>query len=206
MAYHHMAHLDSFDKHIKKGVKIKRGDPVGKVGNTSTRYAHLHYEVMRIKPDKWIQYTAGLSKEQVETRYADPNKWIDKGKKIPAPYTTYEGWEYLDVINRSGQLHPGVDINDKYGNDDKGNQILSPCLGEVVHIGEDNGWGKHIWIYEDENDEHPLIDWDFARSVAGRMFLQVEAHGEAWYVDTEAKRHYIGANAEDMLDFVRKQA
>jgi len=209
MPYHHLAHLDSFDKHIKKGTKIRRGDPIGKVGATGTRYAHLHYEVMKVKPVSWGQYNNGMTKEQTEARYADPYQWIDKSKKIPAPYTTYGGWDWLDVRSKRGEVHPGVDINDGYGMDDKGNPIVSPCEGEVVYKGTMNGWGNHLWIYESDTEPHPVIDWDFAKELGSRempFFLQVEAHGEAWYVNPEGKRFYIGGTPEEMLQFVREMS
>ncbi|OGF30891.1 hypothetical protein A2533_03090 [Candidatus Falkowbacteria bacterium RIFOXYD2_FULL_35_9] len=42
-----------------------------------------------------------------------------------------------------------------------------------------------------------LTNEAFARQHAGKIFLQVEAHGEAWYVDTIAyNRHYLGRPAD----------
>jgi hypothetical protein len=38
------------------------------------------------------------------------------------------------------------------------------------------------------------------------MFLQVESHGEAWYVDPEGIRHYIGSTPTEMLAFVQRMA
>tara|TARA_R100001530_G_scaffold95923_1_gene66731 strand:- start:2493 stop:3155 length:663 start_codon:yes stop_codon:yes gene_type:complete len=207
MAFHHLAHLKSFKRHIKKGTKISRGDDIGNVGNTGTRYAHCHYEVMKIRPDHWTQYNNGMTKEQTEARYADPYKWIDQTKKIPAPYTTFGGWDFLDVRDREGNLHPGVDINDGYGDDDLGNNIKSPCDGEVVYIGRlEGGWGNHIWIYEDDGKPYPTVDWEFAKKHAGKFFLQVQEHGEIWWIDPDGKKHFIGGTPEEMLEFVKKWA
>ena len=212
MSFHHLAHLQEFAKHVKTGVKIRRGDSLGKVGKSGTQYAHLHYEVMRSKPDRWTQYVYGptgpYTKEQLLGMYFDPSKWIDKGAKIPAPYTTMGGYEFLDPINASKTaFHPGVDINDGTGDQDLGNEVLSPCHGEIVYAGKlDGGWGNHIWIKEDEEQEHPVVDWNFARSVAGRMFLAVQEHGEAWYVASSGVRHYMGATPEEMLEFIQKVA
>ena|SRR3990167_2203857 len=212
MAFHHIAHVQSFEKFVKKGVRIRRGDLICKVGKTGTKYAHCHYEVTYQKPDTWTQYTAPggrvLTKEQVMARYADPNKWIDKTKNIPCKYGNLNGYEYLDVIYpRTGQLHPGVDINDGAGDQDMGNPIYSPCDGEVVYIGlDEGGWGSHIWIKEDEQTRFGEIDAAFALSVAGRIFLSVEERGEAWYVDPSGKRHYMGGTPTEMLEFVQKIA
>lgn len=212
MTYHHLAHFDKFERFIKKGVKIKRGDTIGTVGNSGTTYAHLHYEIMRSKPDRWTQYvytdTGPLTKEQVEARYHEPSKWIDKKAEIPARYTTYGGWEWLDVINRSGTaFHPGVDINDKYGNQDLGNLIKSPCTGEVVYVARnEGGWGNHLWICEAEEDEHPQIDMGFAMKHAGKFFLQVQENGELWYITPNGQKVFVGKTPEEMLRFVESRA
>lgn len=48
-----------------------------------------------------------------------------------------------------------------------------------------------------------LTDTNFARQHQGKIFLQVESHGEAWYVDTIAyNRHYLGRPA-DALNIMR---
>ena len=205
-----MAHFESFGTHIKVGTKVKRGDPVGKVGASGTRWAHLHYEVRHTRPRNWRQYIWGMTKEQVQTAYADPDSWIDKRKKIPARYETYGGWEYLNGIEKNGVVtgyHPGVDINWGSGHDDYGSPVKSPCDGEVAYIGKnEGGWGNHLWIKEDEQKAHPQVDWNFAKKQAGRLFLQVEEHGEAWYVDTEGIRHYMGATPAEMLAFVQRMA
>jgi len=212
MPYHHLAHLDKIEKYIKKGTKIRREDLVGTVGKSGTTYAHLHYEVRKQKPDYWTQYvytnTGPLTKEQVEATYYEPSKWIDTKANIPAKYNTYGGWEWFDAINSQGTaFHPGVDINSGYGNQDLGNPIKSPCDGEVVYAARnEGGWGNHVWIYEDDENQHPLIDMEFALKHAGKFFMQVQEHGEAWYIDPSGVKHYIGGTPEEMLDFVRKQA
>lgn len=210
--YHHLAHLNEIHRSIKIGAKIKRGYPIGTVGKTGTQYCHLHYEVFRGKPDRWTQYVYDstgkpFTEEQFDARYIDPMKWIDRKAKIPAPYTTFGGWEFKDKINRLGALHGGIDINDGYGDQDLGNPVISPCDGEVVYVGRlDGGWGNHVWIAEDSANEYPTVDIAFAKSVAGRIFLAVQEKGEAYYVDQNGIAHYMGATGEDMLAFVRKMA
>jgi len=36
-----------------------------------------------------------------------------------------------------------------------------------------------------------MSDKEFAKKHSGKIFLQVEAHGEAYYIDTEGKAHYL---------------
>lgn len=202
--FHHLAHLKEFNRGLKVGYIIRRGQELGQVGKTGTQYAHCHYEVKRMKPDIWTQYTRGLTREQVEARYLDPTPWINKHEKIPAPYTTYSGYEYLDPIDRSGRyFHPGIDINEGFGDEDEGNTVKSPVYGEIVYIGRlDGGWGNHIWIKELE--EFPKIDGAFGLKHAGKIFLSVQEKGEAWYVTLEGVRFYMGSTPEEMLEFVQK--
>lgn len=212
MPYHRLAHLDTIAKYIKSGVKIRRGDSLGTVGKSGTHFAHLHYAVMRSKPERWTQYvftpTGPLTKEQMLVRYFDPTKWIDKAAKIPAAYTTYGGYEFLDPINTAGTAyHEGMDINDRFGDQDLGNPIRSPCTGEIVYVGRnDGGFGNQIWIYEDDINQHPAIDMTFAKNVAGRMFLAVEANGEVWYIDPDGVRYYMGGSPDELFDFIKKMA
>lgn len=200
--------MRDFKRGLRVGHKIRRGDVIGRVGRTGTKYAHLHYEIMREKPERWNQYVYGpsgpLTKEQVEARYPNPEKWINKSENIPAPYTTFGGYEYLDPINRAGTaFHPGVDINQGWGNQDEGNEVKSPVMGEIVHIGRlDGGWGNHMWIKEME--EHPKISAEFGLKHAGKIFLSVQEHGEAWWVNTDGVRYYMGSTPQEMLDFVQK--
>jgi len=64
--------------------------------------------------------------------------------------------------------------------------------------------------YEDrqeiENGYHPLksgkldIDNDFALSQSGKIFLQTENNGEAWYINPgDNKRYYLGRSADAFL-------
>lgn len=213
MPYHHFAHLDSFSPFLKKGVLVKRGDRLGTVGKSGTQWAHLHYEVRKAQPDTWTQYVytdkGSMTKEQVQSFYENPEKWIDKAAKIPASFTTYGGYMWLDPINSSKTaFHPGVDINDGYGNDDLGNPVKVPCDGEVVYVGKkENGWGNHVWIYEDDSKVYPQVDLTFAQANKGRIFLQVEKGGELWYVNPDTgHREYMGGCAQDVWEFLRHHA
>jgi murein DD-endopeptidase MepM/ murein hydrolase activator NlpD len=206
--YHHAAHLQEFKKGLKVGHKVRRGDVIGKVGKTGTRYAHLHYEVMRQKPERWNQYVYGisgpLSREQVAARYLDPESFINRSEAIPAPYTTFGGYEYLDPINRAGTaFHAGIDLNEGWGDQDLGNDVKCPIDGEIVHIGRmDGGWGNHIWVKQEE--EHPKLDASFGLKHAGKIFLSVQERGEAYYVTPDGVKYYMGSTPQEMLEFVQK--
>ena len=208
MSWHHLAHLKDFKKGLKVGYKIRRGDELGWVGKTGTKYAHLHYECRREKPDRWNQYVYDstgkpLTKEQVAATYPDPTPFINKHDAIPAPYTTYGGYEYLDPINTQGTaFHAGIDINDKFGDQDEGNLVKSPVNGEIVCINRlEGGWGNHIWIKEMEKEP---FDMEFALKNAGRIFLSVQEKGEAYWVSPSGMRYYMGNSPTEMLEFVQK--
>lgn len=53
-AYYY-AHLDGYAEGLAEGVVLKRGDPIGSVGttgNASRTAPHLHFEVIKLGPDK----------------------------------------------------------------------------------------------------------------------------------------------------------
>ena len=207
--YHHLAHLKDFRRGLKLGHKIRRGNEIGWVGKTGTKYAHVHYAILKEKPDRWNEYVYDktgrpYTKEQVAERTVDPEQYINRHEAIPAPYTTFGGYEYLDPINKAGTaFHDGVDINDKYGDQDEGNLVKSPVDGEIVAlIRLDGGWGNHIWIKEQEKE---AFDMEFALKNAGRIFLSVQEKGEAWYVAPSGTRYYMGSTPSEMLEFVQRQ-
>ncbi len=50
----------------------------------------------------------------------------------------------------------------------------------------------------------PAADSRIARAVAGRIVLQVEAEGQAWYVDPRTQKRYYLANGDGALNVMRK--
>jgi len=202
--FHHFAHLKKFSSFVKVGVKVRRGDIIAEVGNTGTKYAHLHYEVHKEKPLRWTAYNNGWTKEQTLAHYADPNDWISKSENIPARYTSMAGWEFMDVRNRNGDFHPGVDINDGVGNQDLGNPVRSPVDGKIVYIGKLNGgWGNHIFI-EQEPEKLNKFDMELSMRLVGKFLLQVEEHGEVWFVHPDGKREYVGGTEQEMVKWLQK--
>lgn len=61
-----------------------------------------------------------------------------------------------------------------------------------------NDYEEVFFGYSPTNSSRVKVtDEKFARSQAGKILLQVQAHGEAWYVDTIANnRHYLGRPAD----------
>jgi len=47
------------------------------------------------------------------------------------------------------------------------------------------------------------LDKNFANLIEGRIFLQVEKHGEAWYVNPENKQRYYLGNGDDAYQLMR---
>ena len=79
---------------------------------------------------------------------------------------------------------------------------LEKAIGTNPNLKDTDGDGYDDKI-EIENNYNPLgggklsIDENFAKKNAGRIFLQVENNGEAWYVDPkDLKRYFLGRPAD----------
>src|SRR3990167_10565627 len=112
MFHHHVAHLDSFAVGIRIGLKFKRGDLLGYCGKTGTGSPHCHYEVFIGKPDSYTQYIWGLSKVQVQERYANPYKYVSQQENLPMAWNAL-GYDFLSPNTDGAKtgFHPGVDLN-----------------------------------------------------------------------------------------------
>jgi murein DD-endopeptidase MepM/ murein hydrolase activator NlpD len=205
--FHHLAHFDSLT--IKEGQEVRRGQLIGYVGTTGASTApHLHYEVKHTKPDSWRAYTQGMSREDVARAYADPEHYIDNKKYIPARYDRFSGYSFLDKIQGSTMIHPGIDINSgKDGWADFRQPVLAPCDGVVLKVetdGRNGGWGNHVWI-EELFSRLPTKEEGakFARRKYG-FYLQVQEHGELWIVSEDGEREYV--HPDNVLDWLRKNA
>jgi len=161
--FHHFAHLSGIT--VKQGQYVKRGDLIGFVGNSgASSGAHLHYEVWKYRPTNWRQYVRGMSLAQVKERYTDPVAFTVKG--IPAdnsfPLAGYQFLQYVKERN-GGYYHPGIDLN---GVNDYGKPVFAPVNGRVVFLEDasalkeklsnafrlsiNGGWGRHMFIEQDE--------------------------------------------------------
>jgi len=140
---HHIAHL--YKVEVSNSQLVKKGQQIGLLGNSGTKWAHVHYEIQKIFRN-WTSYTSGMSKAQVLQHYADPRPY----EKTVLPTFDHYGWYWLDNIG-GGKLHPGTDLNGKgSGNADLKQPVYAPVSGKVVAVRNDSGWGNHIFIDEGE--------------------------------------------------------
>lgn len=155
--FYHYAHLNKIDAQL--GKVYKRGDRVGQVGKTGTKFAHLHFERAKQNPAEFgfTRYTQGMTREQVLARYENPNPFIDKVAEIPAKYTNFTGYDFMDWNPADSLFHPGVDINSGSGNQDLGQPVKFVENEKVIYIGNDKGWGLNIWSEIQEQIKLPSM-------------------------------------------------
>jgi murein DD-endopeptidase MepM/ murein hydrolase activator NlpD len=75
-------HLDSIT--VKEGETVYPNQTVGYLGDTGTTSSHLHAEVLNHKGIEFIRhyirpygrYTKGLTRDQVQDMWTDPEKWL----------------------------------------------------------------------------------------------------------------------------------
>ena len=157
--YHRYAHLSEVRTDIEIGKRVKKGDFIGRLGNTgNSTTAHLHYDVLKTikKLTNFHQYTSkNQTKDKVLERYTDPREYITN--LLPTQYD-HLGWNFLENIG-GGQLHPGIDINGLGGgNADLGNEVFATTDGVFAYFfdqgtdkkNSNNGWGNMIVIEEDK--------------------------------------------------------
>lgn len=81
-------HLDSIS--VVVGQKLSPSQFIGKLGDTGTLSAHLHFEVLNDKGLAFIKewkrpygrYPAGMAKAEVAARWIDPMKWIAENSHV----------------------------------------------------------------------------------------------------------------------------
>lgn len=155
---------------VKVGDKVKKyKTQIGTIGNANSdtsnnhMYSHDHFGCyVDLTVKEFYNYIFGWSKERVQKHYLNPHKLgLDFTKIYPETQGVdvgNRGYDYLQSIKNSrGEhigYHPAVDVNDERGGDiDFGQKIMSPCDGEVIHSlatwKENGGWGNVIIIKED---------------------------------------------------------
>lgn len=89
------------------------------------------------------------------------------------------------------------------------NDVLESTIGTDIDLADSDGDG-----YSDkdeiENYYNPLgkgiikIDKNFTKKNLGRIFLQIENKGEAWYLDPISEKRYYLARPSDALSIMRR--
>lgn len=111
----------------------------------------------------------------------------------------------LGISNADLAKIPVAVIDGYSGHDTDGDGLpdtMEEALGTGVNTRDSDGDG-----YDDgteiNNDFNPLgagrrmVDYDFSGNLAGRILIQVESNGEAWYVSPDnSKRYYLGRPAD----------
>lgn len=183
------------------GDMVTIGQTLGKIGHTgNAEGAHLHYDIFKVRPANFYEYTSGLSKAQVASIYMDPSLYMKND--LPAPNTRRTGYTFLQW---TGNLfHPGADINSL---NDEGRDFKSPVNGQVVFVSSagpgDHGWGNMIVVEESVAHQYDHV---LAARLSGRFLLAVESHGRLWYVDQNGYKHDVGITPEDCAIFLREIA
>jgi len=85
---------------------------------------------------------------------------------------------------------------------------MEEALGLNVNNADTDGDG-HGDAQEIENDYNPLsggeslVDYSFTKSNLGKIFLQVERNGEAWYLDPKTEKRYFLGRPNDAFRIMR---
>jgi|TARA_R100000501_G_C2588456_1_gene89294 hypothetical protein len=188
MKFHRFAHLDSFEVGVKVGLKVKRGELIGRCGSTGASTAsHLHWDIFKNKPRRWGEYVSGMTKTEVKGLYVDPSEYASSKDNIPMKWDHF-GYSYLSKIKGSNKgYHPGWDLNYGASWDDYKAEITSPVNGTVVYIGHDGeagGWGNYLLIKE-ENDMGKMYD---------NHYIQDTEDSGAFALVYKGKKHPIVAD------------
>lgn len=68
--------------------------------------------------------------------------------------TDHLGLDWLEYYGKHKVWHPGVDLNNGWGNDDVGQSIMCPVQGEVVYVSPESNWKN---LYNGGFGNHTVI-------------------------------------------------
>ncbi len=101
----------------------------------------------------------------------------------------------------------------KLSNWDADNDGLTDAMEQAIGTNpndsdsDNDGYNDGVEV---QNDYNPLVqaqrskfDHSFARQQSGKIFLQVESRGEAWWVNPEDNRRYYLGRAQDAYELMR---
>lgn len=151
MRYFRLGHLNKI--FVKVGDRVRVGQKIATNGTGNGRWlAHCHFDGFKKKPDNWIMYNVGWTKEETEELFIETTPY----RKIVMPNFHHYGWQWLEWTG--SVFHPGVDLNGPgAGNADFDDPLHSPCEGIIEYVyegsGSNGGWGRLIGIKEDKMSE-----------------------------------------------------
>ena len=126
---------------VKVGDWVTRGKLLGFVGSTGNSSGpHLHCDIRKTDapPISHTEYTYGMNRNQVLSRYVDPSPFIKVG--IPCDNTLpLSGYRFMQWTG--SYFHPGIDCNSL---NDFGKPIYAPADGRVVYMVGTN-WVKNLF-------------------------------------------------------------
>jgi hypothetical protein len=116
--------------------------------------------------------------------------------------TTTQSCGQTDINVNQGQTEPEINNLPTNTNQtnlaDNNNQMEQNSEQSIIET--DNN--QVNFITNNDPKTNPIYDFDLANQLKGKILLQVESHGEAWYVNpADGKRYYMkdGATAYEMM-------
>jgi len=137
---------------VKESEQIKEGQLVGPLGSTGGDWPpHLHFEI-RLTDRPANQYVTGMTKEEVEKHYANPEKWIKEKIEQEKAIQPEE-----PIINQQNNMMKLIRISGSEkvyatGKDNKKHWIFNRESFDV---------GKEMGLWEDESNIEDLKDDTF---------------------------------------------
>ena len=83
--YSHYAHLESF--RTFEGQEVSKGQVIAKLGNSGTKYAHLHLEIRKPTGRGYEDYPTNQPVSWIDKYYFTPFTFIEENKKEPVTDT-----------------------------------------------------------------------------------------------------------------------
>jgi len=100
--YSHYAHLDAFRCH--EGQEVTKGQVIAKLGNSGTRWAHLHLSIRKPTGRGYEDYPSHKSLSWINERYFRPYTFIQENLEPKTPELDRETRQ--PVCEDDGSIHP----------------------------------------------------------------------------------------------------
>lgn len=138
-----LAHLESTP--LKNGDTVRRGDPIGVMGNTGqSTGAHGHIDVVQGLQD-WLYRLSNIHAKNPEADFRELHYFIDEELVGNKPFrVTTHVYDYRYIIDEVWKPHPGYDIVI-----DAPNPVFywnRSFEGTVLNSSYDHGYGNYVQI------------------------------------------------------------